>query len=108
MKITVDIPQETFEKQKQTAMNAWNEYNDECPEEQNKGYRFEIEVNPDEISFDESEGLQIMGGGTAKYDKTWFMLEWKPDNQDLTQLINYTVKQLNRFKAALESIVSIK
>ena len=104
MKITVDIPKETFREQQKDAEKAWNVYNNEYPEEQDKGYRFELEIDPDQISFDDSEGLQIMGGGD---NNTWFMLEWKPDNQALTQLINYTVKQLNRFKSVLESIVSL-
>jgi hypothetical protein len=108
MKVTVDIPKGYFEAEKANALKAWNEYNENDKQYIDKGFRFEFDIDIDDTEIDESE-IEIMGGMNTKFeDSPWVIISWTPDSADLRLLVEYTTKQLNRFKAALESITGLK
>lgn len=110
MKIVIDIPNKYFDKYKQQAIEDWNEANENDKDFLNKGMHFEFDIEVDGTDIDENE-IQIYGGSSSKEKEAkelWARIDWTPDSIDLKHLVEYTVKQLNRFKSVLESITGMK
>lgn len=109
MKVTIDIPNEYYDKYKENAVVAWNDYNQDDKNYINKGLRFELDIDIDGVEIDTND-VNIYGGEEHKDLKElpWVNVTWTPDADDLKGLVELTVKKLNRFKSALESISAIK
>lgn len=97
----VDIPNEYFEANRKQAEKEWDLVG---AGQKGKGMRFEFDVEVNGIEV-EDDDITISGGTID--ENPWVRIDWKPDAYDLKSLIEYTTKQLNRFKAALESIVGL-
>jgi len=91
---------ETFDKLKEEAIKCYNASVDD----DTKGYRFELDIDTDDIEID-TDDVSIYGGD--KNSDLWVNFTWTPDTDDIKSLVELTVKKLNRFKAALESITSL-
>jgi hypothetical protein len=107
MDVTIDISKNYLEKYGRQLVDAWN---DADPDNQDQGYRIMANIELDELETSENN-IALKGGSKDDHkegiESIWVSIDWQPDAHDLRELVQYTVKQLNRFKAALESIVGL-